>query len=402
MNILYHPQLSMRSYDKGKWLVSSDAQFTKILAYVNALPADWTWTFILPWLGKCVDESHVKMLPENVMSTSIDFASNVLEMRYHFNMEEAIAIIKKDDYDVMLLEVPEHARAWRVAQHRTGVHFPIISMVEHVDFYTQTMSIVPEQVSYYLRQVDGAMVSDQVAFPLMGMWTEWTKHMGMLGLAGEIQASVQEKCRVWSAIYAPFETLARKPAKETLRMDKAVINFISRLSDNDRTRYSEFFSAIRRLAVERDDFEVWVANPNGAMSEAAIRSESSVITKIGNSGRDDYLNMLWQSDIVPILYPQSHIYSLGFCEAITARNLVVTQRSPSGEYEDSTGIQITSQGADDIEAGLRAALDIRLGKGNVVAPQYIEALDEQETWLVENRSVDANIDIVRMTIEGAL
>ena len=53
-------------------------------------------------------------------------------------MRFAKDLLRTRDFDVMLCEVPEHVRAWRVAQERTGNSFPIVAMVEHVDFYEQT------------------------------------------------------------------------------------------------------------------------------------------------------------------------------------------------------------------------------------------------------------------------
>lgn len=387
LNILYHPQLSMRSYEDNRWLVSADAQFTKILAYVKALPQDWSWTFLMPEASQA-DTSYVKMLPGNVDLLFMTYGDNVLENRYNFDVPFASSILRAYDFDVLLLEVPEHARAWRVVQQYAKKDFPIISMVEHVDFYEQTR--VPEKVAFHLRQLDGALVSDAVAFPLQGMSNEWAKASASLVPDPQVVQAWSGKCTTWDAIYSPDEVSMYRPVKESHNA-KPVINFISRLSDNQRTHYEEFFEACRLLEADGREFEVWVANPNEAMTSQRVLVEGKFVTQVGNLDRKHYMSMLWQSDIVPILYPQSHIYSLGFCEAIVAENLMLTQTPLAGW--PSYGIDVVSP------ANIALALDKMLHVVNTANGHFAKAdVGQQLEWLHKDRSVEANIDNVEATI----
>jgi hypothetical protein len=203
---------------------------------------------------------------------------------------------------------------------------------------------------------------------------------------------------VWNAIYSPREVEFAEEDDyiDQWRSEVPVIYFISRLSDNQRTHYEEFFDATHELAAAGQEFEVWVANPNEAMSEEEIRRKGSCVTHVGPVKRYDYISRLWAADVVPILYPQTHIYSLGFCEAITAHNIVITTRAPDGTpvLPGSPGMAADGVTPINIVTALREAL-VTSGKGI----NRDRMLASQADWLEDNRSVEQNIDIVRATIE---
>jgi hypothetical protein len=389
----------MRSYKDNRWFVYADAQSNKMRAYVEALPDDWEWTWLLPpedqsdardWdrLHRWADRIGVRCI-------HVPWMDNVLEGRYFIPMRELIDVVLGFDPDVLLCEVPEHARAWRAIQRAcnamTGVErsFPIISMVEHVDFYKQTT--VPEEVAYYLRQLDGALVSDRIAFPLEGMRKEWSKAYSHLL---EDRFWLDEKMVTWNAIYSPRE-VDEWVGDVFLEDGAPAIYFISRLSDNQRTHYEEFFEACRILQEEGREFQLWVADPNEAGgSYDKLQGQlglNHVITHWGTRSRDNYLARLHGASVVPILYPQSHIYSLGFCEAISAQNLVVTTTDPQGNQllPGVTSMHPSEVTKESVAAALREALD---NHDSLIR-------EEQEEWLLEDRSVEANIDKVRTTIE---
>src|SRR5262245_29744977 len=199
MRVLYHPQLSMRSYRDNRWFVYADAQSNKMRAYVESLP-DWERRWILPEVGLC-DPTENRMLEDWMTRHEVSWArvpwmSNVLEGRYYIPMPELAKVTEEWRPYVLLCEVPEHARAWRAIQRHLGFTFPIISMVEHVDIYEQTK--VPEEVAYHLRQVDGALVSDAVAFPLDGMKFEWLKAMYDT-VNQQVTEHLLGKLHVWNA-----------------------------------------------------------------------------------------------------------------------------------------------------------------------------------------------------------
>lgn len=392
MRILYWPQISMRSYQDNRWLFSSDAQITKMRAYVNSLPQDWQWTWVIP-RARQLDRSWESALPLGVQPVHMTWGDNVLHGRYYFPLREVFKLFEIQQFDVMLLEVPELARAVRVAQSWVKRDFPIVAMVEHVDIYEETR--VPERVAYHLRQVDGALCSDVLAFPLAGMWHEWAKAADDL-VRPRVYTLFQEKAVIWDALYDPEEVLAwRLPGSTGDQDETPVVFFISRLSDNQRTHYEEFFEANRILSKERE-YKVIVANPNEAKSADWISRQGDNVHYYGTLTRSGYIRHLWDADVVPILYPQSHIYSLGFCEAITAGNVILTVDSTTEYLDETVGVRIPSAtGPEEVAFGLRMALDV------AAHPDLRRnQLDMQERWLLERRSVTRNIDRVRETIEG--
>lgn len=412
MNVLYHPQLSMRSYGDGRWLFWSDAQVTKMRAYVGALPEDWSWTWLVPKNatidsgGQPFDHTWRKLMPRNAHHIHSNlFGKNALEGRFQFDMIDLDSIFRQllsmGMPDVLLCEVPEHVRAWRVFLDRYGLRkLPIIAMVEHVDIYDQTRGIVGDDVSYYLRQIDGAITASHVVFPLEGMKDEWMRHASAIGFA---MPDVTAHYSIWDALFSTREVVDGRTEHGARRTWESVnglpvINFISRLSDNDRTRYREFFEACRMLWERGRRFEVWVQNPNDGQPDSWAREQGDFVSKVGNEGREDYIASLRGSDIVPVLYPMSHIYSIGFCEAIAAMNLMVTQLPPDGDALKSCGVQFENQTVEEITIALDAALDIVGGADRVVPENHELLLEQQFAWL-HDRTVEENIGKVRETIE---
>jgi hypothetical protein len=151
------------------------------------------------------------------------------------------------------------------------------------------------------------------------------------------------------------------------------------------------------LAEEGEKFEVWVANPNEAQSEGWIRQQLEPagvdVAHVGYSTRKQYLESLWQSDIVPILYPQSHIYSLGYCEAIEADNMVLEHSLPG--YEGSAAWYIEEVTPELIAKNLGEMFSWWRDRGEEV--EYKLAM--QRSLLRKDRSVEENIDKVKATIE---
>lgn len=392
----------MRSYEDDRWFVYKDAQSNKMRSYVENLPDDWQWLWIMPQQRQNdVDDDKALYnwcVHNRVAWQGIPWASNVLEGRYHFDVNEMSMIAKQWEPDVLLCEVPEHVRAWRAVQRRIGREFPIVAMVEHVDIYEQTR--VPDRVSYFLRQFDGYLAADKMAFPLEGMEREWVKHVADL-LPEDAVVSFfhpeigDDKLRVWDAIYSGLEV---DKAETTESHFIPRIYFISRLSDNQRTHYEEFFEACRILANEQWKFELWVADPNEANREygdlQANLGLNHHITHWGTRTRSDYLERLWRADIVPVLYPQDIIYSLGFCEAIMAGNLVVTTKGLQGQQvlpgvNEPSHDMVTPKA---VAASLRSALELSEGRRN-------NLMVRQQDWLERHRSVEQNIHRVYETIE---
>jgi hypothetical protein len=365
MKLLYSPQISMRSYtDPPRWLLDEDAQLNKMMAYVQALPEDWQWYWLLPSgelplkLGRLCS-SHT---PFHVMPLVDDtWPDNVLQHRFHFNMPLARNTLKECKPDIILCEVPEHIRPWKVAMQFEKLDIPIIAMFEHVDIYDET-------------KVDRS---------LHGMLHEWQKQAHYY-YDTRFESEGESPHGVWPGIFSPKE-VDKRTQRRSLEGDPTVF-FISRCSDNQRTHWQEFIEASNELY---DEFphRVWFANPNEAVEweDLAMRCRAYEEHPFGQKAlrRDQYLELLGWSHIVPILYPMEFIYSVGFCEAIVAGNLMVTENCAS-----TTGLTYEK---GHVKQGLARALQVPLSNHQLLNEVQLQ-------WVIKHKSVEENIDIVERTI----
>jgi hypothetical protein len=285
-------------------------------------------------------------------------------------MHEVLQLLEEGAPDVLMLDVPEHAPAWRAAQEFTGKRFPIISTVTHA----------VTDPSLLIRQMDGGRVSDILAFPLPGIENAWLRRFSPDDASFTLVP--HHKRLTWNAVFDPSEVDRELSGKVWLHHDRPTINFISRLSDNERTHYKEFFAAVRELERLNVDCDVWVANPNDAMNPTDVRNQSKLITRVGYTNRKQYLQSLWQSDVVPILYRDDLTLSIGLMEAVAADNTIV---SPYRD-DDMPIYPAEPDRVEQLAASLHAAL----------CSSRVSARD----WLLKNRGVEQNISTMKRAIKS--
>ena len=344
MRILLFPQISMRSYEKRSdvWMLSSDAQITKNLGYIRATP-DWSWMVCLPY-GSLVHEGMD--LPDrlsNVTDFRMDWANNVLEGRFYVPFREIVMAIDAWRPDVIICEVPEHVRAFRLAMKAVGHSCPIITVVVHVDFHPETKHV---SESFMLRQVDGALASDLTVFTLEGIRDAWCVEAQKL-----INADVRGiHTQVWPGLFDHKEVWSHREDGQELADqlhelygDVPIVFFASRLSDEPRTRFSDMIAA-SNLLNERIPHVLLVANPNESKPWDWIRGVSTAyrphIYGERTLSRHDYLETLWAADVVPVLYPLDKIGGIGAAEAGAAHNVVLTA---PGEDQYGTPTELDPQ-----------------------------------------------------------
>jgi len=391
MKILYHPQVSMRSYtEPPKWLLRSDAQLTKMRAYVDALPDDWSWYWLLPepWQSEGWGGDANLETPPNLYSIPVPHMDNVLEDRFDFDMRVLSEVYGDIRPDVMLCEVPEHVRAWRAVQDRVGYSCPIVAMVEHVDFYDETK--VAARVPFMLRQVDGAIAADKVVFPLDGMKREWLLN----GAHATMYAHDGPKVAVWHGLFSPSEVDEHREAGLHLKRSLEhlypgpIVFLISRLSDNDRTMYEDIIGASNDLLRQDHPHTLWVANPNEGKTWDWVRdnAEAYQVHPFGEKRleREEYLRLLWAADVVPVMYDLSRIYSVGACEALTAECKLVTAQQ---KYGYGLGHYLAARERTAIAEGIHG-LTTWQDKG-------VHQRVHVEQW----HSVEKNVDRVKATLE---
>jgi hypothetical protein len=381
MKIAYLPQPSMRSYADNRWLLSASMQIHRMVNNVKALPDDWKWLLLVPKPG--LREGRPWQVASNIDVWSMDWASNVLQSRYHLDYLELHKMIATYKPDIMITEQPEHARAIRMAQAATGVDFPIVSFWTHVDI---NRANVHSDTDPILRQIDGFMASDEVAFQSPEEMTTWFTGAEKL-LSGSLDRS---KASVWNGIFDPAELDSVKQDK--LPSKNPLIYFVSRLSDNPRTRWEEFAEATHRLAKRNLVFDVAVANPNEALTDDEIGKRFANVVKIGTTGREDYLRTLWGSDIVPILYSNG---SVSFCEAASSNNMILTSCNRAGAK--ASGMLTIKQNPDASSITMALETAIRI-MGNDSTPERLNGI---RTSTLQRHGTAENIHQVQDSIDVA-
>jgi len=372
VRILYFPQVSMRSHVDSRWLLRHDGCLVRMRAVVETLPREWRWTWALPDAN--VERHWPDALPQDVAVAPLPWMDNVRQGRAFFPMREVQALLREQDFDLVMTDVPEHVHAWREA----GYDGPLIATATHL--------LPVDDKAGYLRQAAGALLADAVCFPTDEIERIWSSR--------SVFHVPNFKRKVWKGVFSPSEVEAAMTRTRKWPPDVPKVNFISRLSDNGRTHHEEFFEACRQLAHVGQKFEVWVQNPNEAMDDRDVARQCTRISRVGNSGRADYLRTLWQSDIVPILYDDDRILSIGLMESVAARCVVATPTHRSG----LPGVHINYP---DKVGELYDALDFSLQL--VRDPKWREQhLDAQYEWLMDERSVERNGDRIRDIMEGAV
>jgi hypothetical protein len=167
-----------------------------------------------------------------------------------------------------------------------------------------------------------------------------------------------------------------------------VLFLISRLSDNARTRYEEIIGASNDLLREGVKHALWVANPNEGRSWGWIRHEALAYEQhpFGERRlrREEYLQLLWAADVVPIAYDLSRIYSVGACEALAAENVLLSVQQ---KYEDegTPALKAFDSSRNELAAVMKIALT---NVGTYTKNFWREGL-------LEMQSIEAHVDEVK-------
>lgn len=378
MKILVHPQLSMRSYDTNTWLLSRDSQMNKLLGYFRNMPQH-EWCVLIPDVDRCDDVTALK--EAGVGALQVEWAENVQQARYTFDVDAMAADLGMKEPDILLLEVPELARNWRCVMDRNGRNIPIVSIINHADVFTWSKTF--GKSGALLRQLDGAACSDAVVFHVHGTREAWLRAAYDVVTDYWMQENVLQKLTIWPGSFDLLEV----PFGTKNEQDPLAVNFISRLSDNPRTHYLEFLEAIDLMGRGRVDFQAWLGDPNEAMMD----SVPPFVTRQGPWSRRQYFDYLWQSSVVPILWPQWEMHSLGACHAIATENILVSPAPPDNRGMPGVVIKGEITGGKLAEA-IKFALSLE-------GEARYEVIQSQHEWLRHSRSIQHNVHFAEETFQ---
>ena len=377
---MVHTQVSMRSYETGQWALEMDANLAKDRAWANGLGDDIEWTWLLPPEYRRSPEWR-KGVPERVNVAATSWPYNVQAARYHFQFEENLRVVKQWKPDLMILEVPEHARAWRMVQEHLGVDFPIVSYMNYlggVDWLLDRS----EATDTRLRLIDGLDASDLIVFNTPGLLERWKS-----GLTFDL-GYLARRATVWRASYSMDEFGFVPRGTKT----RPVLNFTSRLTDENRTRWPQLFVAAGRI----EGLDVWVGNPNRSQTIDAVADRlGRRPERFGYSSREEYVQSMQDASISTTFWPQDDVYSTAYCDTIASGCIPIVAALDPGAV---AGIAVRPRASvSEIEEALRRAISLWNDE-----PEAHRAAHENLQWLADNRSVQRNGKQMRDEMEALL
>jgi hypothetical protein len=376
--ILFVPQISNRSYTTGKWILMKDAHIKVIKNQMQVLNRfeEFKFLIILPPLEQIEDITCYKELFYEEFFSTIDLTvvimnacKNVAYNRFHFDMNELLTDkVFILDVDYVITDVPETARNFKMFFSLNKKFPKLIVNVHYIDIYLENQ-ITPGESNYFWRQLDGIICADKVTFFTRQMLKDYFEYAAGLVDINLIE-SLKRKCSVQDyMIISEYEMkLHRKPKAEN-----KIIFFISRCSDDKRTKWKEFITIMKELRKQRQDFEVFIANPT-QIDNQLIRNETENadyfrIPEIPLT-RKEYIELLWQSHCVPLFYDIGNNISIGFYEAMFCENVPV-----------QLGVDFDNMDKDNLLKAFNVALD--------ASPEASRAIWEQ---IIERHSCERNAE----------
>jgi glycosyltransferase involved in cell wall biosynthesis len=315
MKMLYMPQLSVDV--DGKWNLEADSNwrvaedlFTGLFAKDQKLQID----LILPMEEKLLDPTAVDRLAARGKVTAVHthLPNHPFENRFHFNSTFWRTLVK-EGYDVVWLNDPCLVMNVRAVYEACGVKQPLIVSYNHwIDNHFSKKT--PESMSYYFRQVEGALYSD-----LHFTNTEFSKEFFLKGARpiaiGEDYKAIADKTY---AIPPPVDMNELERYRASTR-DDSVIRFAytQRLSKLPYYRKSldRFIAAMDRLAMESPlPVEAWLFNPAQKQLDESLTSRPYVKVVTPRNKRE-YLTALSQCHVTADFYEDERVWSISQNEA---------------------------------------------------------------------------------------
>lgn len=373
MRVLVWPQLSMRSYSTGLWHLEMDPNLNKDRAWARAVP-QWDWEWLLPPPAQWSPESSKGLAP-GVKFSTMPWAPNVQAGRYNFPYEAVRTHLIRIAPDAMILEVPEHAPAIRTIQQAEGLDFPVFSYVNYAPVLNYTKG------DTFGRQVEGAACSERLVFNTQGLMDVWTS------MAKRVHWPGVDNVTLWPGVYSP-EEIDRQDASYS---DPPAVFFTSRLSDPAKNRHPQFFEALRRV-YRTHGFQTWIGDPNRVVPEKSLRDWAPNVTRMHCTSREQYLSWMRQAAVVPCLWEQDKIYSIGFCDALASGSIAIV----SASTPDMPGVTVGPEPDErELERALVEAFGIWADQSDLQ-----ELLVAQRRWLMKERSVEENVGVMVSEVEA--
>lgn len=307
MKVLYILQQSVYNND-GKWL-TADSNIQMMRGIISELLEKTDWTFDI-LIAPLEDFYDIKSFDDILKSDRIGWIErktsiNAFTNRYNFYVQQFTSILMIKDYDIVWNNIIELSRNIKTVLWANKLKAKLISCNYWIDCPTIGEAKVDESISYDWRQIDGAECSDLVPFTCQS-----TKHAFFENAYNRINKDVvnqiRKKSTIWDFGFSQKELNKFNPSKQGKmpKFDKITILFPNRLSGINYTHHEEFIKAVNSLYQKRQDFQVIFCNPSQKYSWKWLEENVKPFRFYGYLpfSREEYIKLLWMSDIIMSLY----------------------------------------------------------------------------------------------------
>ena len=319
MNILYIVQQSIYN-NKGQWL-SADSNPMMIMGIIDQLleKTDWKFDVMISPIEMFADITDYRQLlvrpSERVRFIPRPGPVSAFTNRYHFDVELFTEVFKAKHYDVVINNIIELTRNIKTLLWEMKKPVKIVVGNYWIDCPMVGEEKIDLRVSYDWRQIDGAQCADLVTFTCQS-----TKQIFLINCAHRMNFAVSteigRRATIWDFGFSAYELDLYAPVPERNPLKRIV--FPNRLSMINYTHHEEFIKAVNDLYEKRQDFEVVFTNPSQKVSWEWLKANVKPLKVISEKtlNREEYINLLWSSDISVSLYTNERYGGCANVEAI--------------------------------------------------------------------------------------
>jgi len=393
--ILWVPELATLDKTTKLVLINADSNINIMNGIIKHFKNNYHFCIMMPREEDCNVKFRSIISDEVTIYENQSFYGDAFTLRYNFDFHKMKNIIEHVKPDIIVCNNSAITRNFKVVIYQlSNKNIKLINFMHFLDLPKEKK--VPQEVSYFLRQMDGILVCDLAVFQSQ---TVCDKTMNAINIYLNQYISdssrINENITIWNATYSQEEIDQRKPVVDKKDIKKRIL-FPNRLSSTNYSNHLRFFEAIQYISKKRNDFEVIVNNPTQSMSWEEIKKLCPNLKMINDGkllNRDEYLNLLFTCDIGVALFTDEGHGGVSSKEFQAAGCLPVFPKV--NEYahlmpQDYKGF--CKQNLCDLEEALIYILDIcRTPEGNSL-------IDIAKKSIYERDSFEYNIPKIKQSL----
>jgi len=391
--ILWIPQLATIDKQTNKVIINADSNITILNGMIENLSDDFSFAVIMPQECYCNVNYHEAISDKAKIFSKKGMPVNSFSLRYDFDFNEMIDFINHINPDVIVNNTSTLTKNIKAVIYYLRSEAKLVNFMHFLDHPLENK--VPNEVSYFIRQLEGIVCSD---LPVFQSYTVKSKALDSLAsyiTHDEIFRSKKLwdlEYDVWNATYSQKEV----DSYEAVKPEKKRIIFPNRLSSTNYSNHLRFFEAIRNISETRDDFEVVVNNPTKYMTYEEIGKLCPNL-KVLNDGnlldRQQYFEALKSSDIGVALFTQEGHGGVSSKQFQAAGCLPVYPMVNEYAYLMPESYQgFCNVNLKDLEMALNYTLDIcRTDKGKAYSDKAKELIYERDSFEANSKKVKESL-----------